>query len=48
VFEKDEPVMWQCSNCGHQVFGAKAPDLCPYVRTPSATSRSGGKTIDPT
>ncbi|MGE4354755.1 MAG: rubrerythrin [Oscillospiraceae bacterium] len=34
VFEKDEPVMWQCSNCGHQVFGTKPPDVCPVCSHP--------------
>ena len=29
VFVKDEPVLWQCSNCGHQVFGKEAPLVCP-------------------
>ncbi len=29
VFKKDEEVVWQCSNCGHQVVGTEAPDECP-------------------
>lgn len=29
VFAKDEPVVWQCSNCGHQFVGTEAPDVCP-------------------
>lgn len=29
VFAKDEEVVWQCSNCGHQFVGKEAPDECP-------------------
>ena len=29
VFEKDEEVVWQCSNCGHQFVGKAAPEVCP-------------------
>lgn len=29
VFSKDEEVMWQCRNCGHQVMGKDAPEICP-------------------
>lgn len=29
VFEKDEPVTWQCSNCGYQFTGKEAPEICP-------------------
>lgn len=29
VFEKDAPVLWQCSNCGHQYEGEAAPEVCP-------------------
>ncbi|MCI8608297.1 MAG: rubrerythrin family protein [Firmicutes bacterium] len=29
VFVKDEPVVWQCSNCGHQFVGTEAPEECP-------------------
>ena len=29
VFEKEEEVLWQCSNCGHQFKARKAPDICP-------------------
>ena len=28
VFARDEEVLWQCSNCGHQVVGKEAPQLC--------------------
>ena len=29
VFEKDEPVTWECEICGHQHVGPKAPGACP-------------------
>lgn len=29
VFEKDDDIVWQCSNCGHTYIGKKAPDKCP-------------------
>lgn len=29
VFEKDEPVTWECEICGHQHTGPKAPGACP-------------------
>jgi len=29
VFKRDEPVVWQCSNCGHQFVGLEAPEVCP-------------------
>ena len=32
VFERDEPVLWQCSNCGHQVLAKKAPGVCPVCQ----------------
>ena len=34
VFEKTEPVLWQCSNCGHQTYGVKAPNICPVCSHP--------------
>ena len=27
VFRKDEEIVWQCSNCGHQFVGTEAPEL---------------------
>ena len=36
VFEKDEEVVWQCSNCGHQVVAKKAPQICPVCKHPQA------------
>lgn len=29
VFSKDEEVVWQCANCGHQLTGKDAPEICP-------------------
>ena len=29
VFAKDEEIVWQCSNCGHQFGGKEAPEVCP-------------------
>lgn len=29
VFSKDEEVLWQCRNCGHQLTGKDAPEICP-------------------
>ncbi|MBE6020431.1 MAG: rubrerythrin family protein [Firmicutes bacterium] len=36
VFERDEPVLWQCSNCGHQYVGKEAVELCPVCAHPKA------------
>lgn len=36
VFEKQEEVLWQCSNCGYQVVGKEAPDVCPVCNHPQA------------
>ena len=36
VFSKDGDVMWQCMNCGHLVFGKKAPEICPVCKHPQA------------
>lgn len=29
VFSKDEDVLWQCGNCGHELTGKEAPGVCP-------------------
>jgi len=29
VFEKDDIVVWKCSNCGHLHVGTSAPNVCP-------------------
>ena len=34
VFERDEDVLWQCSNCGHQYYGKKALEVCPVCNHP--------------
>lgn len=36
VFAREEKVLWQCSNCGHQVVAEKAPQLCPVCKHPQA------------
>lgn len=36
VFKRDEPVLWQCSNCGHQYVGTEAPEVCPVCKHPKA------------
>jgi rubrerythrin len=36
VFEKGEPVIWMCLNCGHIVVGAAAPTICPVCDHPQA------------
>ncbi|MEF9922186.1 MAG: rubrerythrin family protein [Anaerovoracaceae bacterium] len=36
VFEKEAEVLWQCSNCGHQIIAKKAPELCPVCKHPQA------------
>ena len=36
VFSKDGDIMWECSNCGHLVFGKKAPEVCPVCAHPQS------------
>ena len=36
VFSKNEDMIWECSNCGHIVFGKKAPEMCPVCNHPQA------------
>ena len=36
VFERGEPQVWQCANCGHLHFGVKAPEVCPVCAHPQA------------
>ena len=37
VFERKEPIDWQCRNCGYVEVGSKtAPDLCPACAHPQA------------
>ena len=34
VFAKDGEIVWQCSNCGHQLVGTEAPQVCPVCFHP--------------
>ena len=36
VFEKSEVKVWECRNCGHNVVGVKAPQVCPVCNHPQA------------
>ncbi|MDR2886163.1 MAG: rubrerythrin family protein [Rikenellaceae bacterium] len=36
VFERDEPIDWQCRNCGYVHNGDEAPDMCPSCAHPQA------------
>ncbi|MPN58322.1 Rubrerythrin-1 [bioreactor metagenome] len=36
VFEKDEPVMWKCGNCGFIFEGKEAPEKCPACVHPKS------------
>jgi rubrerythrin len=36
VFERPEPVVWKCSNCGFKYTGKKAVDECPACKHPQA------------
>ncbi len=36
MFERDEPIDWQCRNCGYVHHGKKAPELCPACHHPKA------------
>ncbi|MGI6343560.1 MAG: rubrerythrin [Bacillota bacterium] len=36
VFKRDEPVKWQCRNCGYVHFGKEAPEVCPACAHPQA------------
>lgn len=36
TFERDEPVSWQCRNCGYVHVGTEAPELCPSCAHPKA------------
>ncbi|MCC8019641.1 MAG: rubrerythrin family protein [Rikenellaceae bacterium] len=29
VFKRDEPIEWQCRNCGYVHTGTEAPEMCP-------------------
>lgn len=34
VFQKDQPVLWKCANCGHIHEGPNAPEKCPACLHP--------------
>ncbi len=36
VFQRDEEVVWHCSNCGYIVKGKNAPKTCPVCSHPQA------------
>ena len=36
VFERSEPVVWKCGNCGFKYTGTKAVDTCPACKHPQA------------
>jgi rubrerythrin len=36
VFERDEPIEWQCRNCGYVHTGKVAPELCPACKHPKS------------
>ena len=39
VFQAEEPVKWQCGNCGHVYEGAEAPEVCPVCAHPQSYFR---------
>lgn len=36
TFKRDEPIAWQCRNCGYVHIGEEAPELCPSCAHPQA------------
>ena len=36
VFKSDDEVVWQCANCGYEVRGKNAPEVCPVCAHPKA------------
>jgi Rubrerythrin len=36
AFKKEEPIKWQCRNCGYVHEGASAPNTCPACLHPQA------------
>ena len=36
VFQKDNVVLWQCTNCGHIHAAEYAPEVCPVCSKPKA------------
>lgn len=39
VFKTEEPVRWQCGNCGHIYEGTEAPGVCPVCAHPQSYFR---------
>lgn len=36
VFYNGQPIMWECRNCGHIMFGTEPPATCPVCNHPMA------------
>lgn len=36
VFDKENEVIWKCSNCGYEFKGKGAPEVCPVCAHPQA------------
>lgn len=36
VFSKEEPVVWECLECGYHHTGKNAPEICPVCKHPKA------------
>ena len=36
VFAKSEVKIWECRNCGHNVVGTAAPEVCPVCNHPQS------------
>ena len=36
VFEKSDVKVWECRNCGHNIVGTKAPEVCPTCNHPQS------------
>ncbi|MBE6209152.1 MAG: rubrerythrin family protein [Rikenellaceae bacterium] len=36
VFSREEPITWQCRNCGYIHTGSEAPEMCPACAHPQA------------
>ncbi len=36
VFSREEPIKWQCRNCGYVAYGTSAPDICPSCDHPQS------------
>ena len=34
TFARENPIAWECANCGHIFVGQKAPELCPVCKHP--------------